>query len=248
MGADQHLDWELAKSALNWWRDAGVDVLVDDAPRDWLAPLPERVAAARPLPASTPHHAPAPAPIDPRLPETLEAFLAWRRGDAAPEAAWPGALLPPEGDLAARLMVLIDWPERDAPEVLLGGPAGKLFDAMLAAIGLDRASIHLAALAWCRPLAGRVPAESAARLAALARHHVQLAAPERLLLLGNAASRALLGADAPSVRGSLQPLNHKVGQRQAGAVASFSPRFLLERPAAKPEAWRDLQLLMRGMA
>jgi len=31
------------------------------------------------------------------------------------------------------------------------------------------------------------------------------------------------------------------------AVASFHPRFLLERPAAKAEAWKDLQLLIQGI-
>jgi uracil-DNA glycosylase len=248
MGADQRLDWELAKSALNWWRDAGVDVLVDEAPRDWLAPVSESLAVERPAPTAAPRIAPAPPPVDVKLPETLDAFIAWRLSDAAPEMSWSGARIAPEGDPAARLMVLVDCPERDAPDTLLGGPAGKLFDAMLAAIGLDRATIYLAALGWCRPLGGRIPAESSARLAALARHHVQLAGPKRLLLLGNAASRALLGADVTPMRGSLQPLNHKVGQEQAGAVASYPPRFLLERPAAKAEAWRDLQLLVRGLA
>jgi DNA polymerase len=31
------------------------------------------------------------------------------------------------------------------------------------------------------------------------------------------------------------------------AIASFHPRFLLERPAQKAEAWRDLQLLIEGL-
>ena len=31
------------------------------------------------------------------------------------------------------------------------------------------------------------------------------------------------------------------------AVASFHPRFLLERPAAKAEAWKDLQMLIEGL-
>ena len=40
MGADQNHDWaKIAASALDWWREAGVDTLVEDAPFDWLAPL-----------------------------------------------------------------------------------------------------------------------------------------------------------------------------------------------------------------
>jgi len=270
MGADQHLDWALAKSALEWWRAAGVDVLVEDAPRDWLGTVPPATnltesttpfapsevegrglgaaPAARPSTSLGANGSTVGAPLDVKLPDTLADFLAWRASDAAPEAGWGSSLHAPEGPSDAKLMILIECPERDAPEALLGGPAGVLFDRMLAAIGLDRARVHLAALAWARPLAGRMPAESTARLAALARHHVDLVAPERLLLLGNAASRAVLGADVMPMRGSLQPLNHKIGQRETGVVASFALRFLLERPAAKAEAWRDLQLVMRGLA
>jgi DNA polymerase len=31
------------------------------------------------------------------------------------------------------------------------------------------------------------------------------------------------------------------------AVASFHPRFLLEKPAYKAEAWKDLQMLIGGL-
>lgn len=245
MGADQHLDWEIAKSALDWWRAAGVDVLVEAAPRDWLAPLPTAATpAAAPLrPAPAPPPTPAP---EVKLPDTLEAFLAWRPGPAAPEAGW-GPLLPPQG-ARARLMVLIECPEREDVSRLLEGAPGALFDRMLAAIGQSRDTIHLAAIAWARPPSGRLPPESSAKLTALARHHVALAAPERLLLLGNAASRALLGADVLPSRGRLQPLNHKIAEEPASAVASFPPRLLLERPAIKAQAWRDLQMLIRGWA
>ena len=38
MGVYPQHDWTaLAASALDWWRDAGVDTLVDDLPRDWFA-------------------------------------------------------------------------------------------------------------------------------------------------------------------------------------------------------------------
>ena len=77
-----------------------------------------------------------------------------------------------------------------------------------------------------------------------------LAAPKRLLLMGNAASRAVLGADVARARGRLHGINPKGGTTAAaagtGAVASFHPRFLLERPAAKAEAWKDLQMLIEG--
>lgn len=242
MGADQNIDWRrVAASALDWWRDAGVDTLVDEAPRNWLAPPPVDLPAAAVV--SQPVVQPAKAP----LPATLADFVAWRGGAEAPEAGWPGSAMVAQGAADAGLMIVIDQPERDddAAALLLAGAAGRLFDRMLAAIGRDRDSIYLAALCVRRPIAGRIAPEIEARLGELIRHHVALVGPRRLLLLGNAPARALLGVDAARARGGLRTLNLD-GREVAGtmAAASFHPRFLLERPAAKAEAWKDLQMLI----
>lgn len=248
MGANPNIDWrQAAASAMEWWRDAGVDVLVGDEPFDWLAPEPADQVVALP----TPHHAPAatrpasaPA-VGEALPGTMAELLAWRTGALAPEAGWNAALVPATGPADADLMILIDCPERDAADSLLGGAAGRLFDRMLAAIGRSRADVHLASLCAARPAAGRLPRDKEARLAEIARHHVGLAAPKRLLVMGDAASRAILSANVIEARGRLHPFNHKA-DTQSQVVASFHPRMLLERPGLKAEAWRDLQMLMGG--
>ena len=240
MGADQHIDWNAAAaSALDWWQEAGVDTLVDEAPRDWLASVPATGAGA-----ATASAAPAPAPEKP--PATLAAFEAWRIGPAAPDAGW-GRLIAAEGNAESGLMVLVDMPEREdaASGRLLTGEAGRLFDRMLAAIGRDRQSIYLASLAAARPIAGQIAAEDVAPLAALSRQHIALVKPKRLLMLGNAVSRALLGANAAPTSANLHVLKYDGGQTEA--VASFHPRFLLQQPARKAEAWRDLQVLIGGM-
>jgi uracil-DNA glycosylase family 4 len=240
MGADQNLAWHaLAASALDWWHDAGVDTLVDDGPRDWLAPSAPVVAAPIAGPAGTIAVVP---PTE--MPVLLADFLNWRAGPAVPEASWGGVAFAATGPVNAELMVLVDCPERDDGETLLSGPAGRLFDRMLAAIGLAREAIHLTSVCAKRPTAGRVHQEVEAQLAAIAQHHVGLVGPKRLLVLGNAASRAILGTDLSNARGRLHTFNHKTGK--TGTVASFHPRFLLEKPAAKAEAWRDLQMLMRN--
>lgn len=240
MGADQHLDWmSSVGSALDWWQEAGVDTLVDDDPRDWLAPLP--VAAPVSLAAE------ATAPVA-AMPDTLADFIAWRMGDMVPEVDWRGISIAASGPPDARIMVLVDCPDKEDGDAgtLLSGAAGQLFDRMLAAIGLDRSAVHLAAVCARRPVAGRMPRETEARLSEISRHHIGLVAPERLLLLGNAASRAILGAEMPTTRGSLHGFKHKTGK--TGVVASFHPRFLLEKPVAKAEAWKDLQLLMGNLS
>ena len=240
MGADQHFDWlGTAASALDWWQEAGGDCIVDDVPRDWFA-------AAEPA-RGAPVSAGPPVVPDTELADDIAAFLAWRTSPDAPEATWHGPALPATGPMDARIMVLVDCPDPDDAQggQLLGGATGRLFDRMLAAIGLTRADIHLAAVATKRPIAGRMPHEIEARLGSIARHHAALAAPARLLCLGNAASRAILGTEMPANRGHLHGFNHKAGH--IGVVASFHPRLLIQRPALKAEAWKDLQMLMGDM-
>lgn len=246
MGVEQLQDWRAtAATTLDWWIEAGVDTLVDELPRDWLAPL---VAAPKPDPTPMAVAAvAADALAQAALPATLEAFLPWRLGDATPEARWSRVRLGPVGDAAAaELLVLTDMPEEgDAVRGnLLSGVEGRLLDRMLAAIGASRDGVLLASVCTARPLAGRVPAGSVAELETLARHLIELVRPRRMLLLGQAATRALLRSDGPEVRGCLQHVNH--GDIGCGVVATYHPRVLLERPACKADAWRDLQLLIEG--
>lgn len=242
MGADQNLDWaRAAASALEWWHDAGADVFVADDPFDWLgaeqgeqAALPSsETAAGAQVPASLPAGG---------LPDAWEAFQAWRVSQHAPESGWGVPVVGSSGPIDSDLMILVDCPEREERESLLGGAAGRLFDRMLAAIGRSRADVHLASICTARPVAGRLPRELELQLGEIARHHVGLAAPRRLLVMGDAASRAILTANVMEARGRLQSLNHN-GGKVTEVVASFHPRMLLERPALKAEAWRDLQML-----
>jgi DNA polymerase len=69
------------------------------------------------------------------------------------------------------------------------------------------------------------------------RHHITLVRPKRLLLLGDAPARALIGQPLAIARGKV----HRI--ETVPAVATFHPRFLLARPADKALAWRDLLLL-----
>lgn len=241
MGIEGAIDWrEATASALAWWQEAGVNIVVDDLPRDWTArenSAPAKHEIVQPS-ATVEEEAP--------LPATLEAFIDWRFGGAAPEMAWGEPVVHVAGDPAAPLMIMTDLPESGDCSLgtLLSGDAGRLFDRMLAAIEHDRASIYLVSLCIARPVTGLVPRDSEGKLGELARHHVALAAPKRLLLLGQTVSRAILGADGAAWRGRLQPVNYQGGQSHA--VATYHPRFLLTKPAMKADAWKDLQLLIGG--
>ncbi|MFZ5746269.1 MAG: uracil-DNA glycosylase family protein [Pseudomonadota bacterium] len=240
MGVEPKHDWQQAmQSALSWWRDAGVDALVDDDPRNWMAP-------PRPV-AGTVATGPAAASAVPAaLPPSFDAFVEWRMGPQAPEAGWHAPRIAPAGPIHPGWMVLVDMPENDdsAAGMLLSGAPGRLFDNMLAAIGESRASIHLASLATARPATGRVPPEQLDALAEIALRHIALVAPRRVLVLGMAASR-VFGATGDSVeRGRLRAINHSGGQ--SAAILSYGPGFLLDHPTAKADAWKHLQLLLTG--
>ena len=227
-----------AISALGWWLKAGVDTLVDEAPRNWLRPAPAREADAAPA---------APAPAEPdTLPATIAAMHA-RLADPALVAGAIGRPLAPIGDTAAGLMILADMPEAEdaAAGQLLSGDAGRLLDRMLGAIGRDRASAYIATLAPARPAVGRIAPAIAPELARLALHHVALAQPRMLLLLGDAPARAILGLGLAESRGHIHEVNHR--NATFGVVATFPPRFLLREQGAKAQAWQDLRLLLGGL-
>jgi DNA polymerase len=227
-----------ALSALQWWSDAGVDVMVDETPRDWLRPK-SRAAPAPVIPAGEPEEV---------LPDQLELFRGYLRDSSKLPFASPTARrVCPAGDPAAGLMILTDMPAAEDcnANTLLSGETGRLFDRMLAAIGRDRDSIYLASLSCLRSPDGRFTNEAATQCATLARHHIGLAAPKALLLLGDAVSKALLGIGMAQARGRWHEIATHSGPIKA--IVTLPPSYLLNQRAAKAHAWADLQMLMEGL-
>jgi DNA polymerase len=231
------IDLAGAASVLQWWQDAGVDVLVDEAARDWL----------RPKAKAPPVAAPAPSAAD-TLPGQLDLFQAYLRDDATLPFASPSARrVCPSGDPTAGLMIVTDMPAAEdcSTGTLLSGDVGKLFDRMLAAIGRDRNSIYLTSLSCLRSPDGRFTSEAAQRCATLARHHIGLAAPRALLLFGDAPAKALIGMGMAQARGRWHEVATHSGPIRT--IVTLPPSYLLSQPAAKAHAWVDLLLLMEGL-
>jgi DNA polymerase len=241
-GSDQ--DWPgAAESALSWWTEAGVDTLVDEAPRDWLKPRAAASAAAPGLAAAM--AAVAVETPDEALPGQLDLFQAWlASSDRLAFAAPSVPRICPAGDPASGLMILADMPtgEDCAAGTLISGEPGRLFERMLAAIGRDRDSVYLAALSCIRSPSGQLNSESMKSCAALARHHIGLAAPRAVLLFGDSCAKALLGLSVPQARGRWHELATHAGPVKA--LATIAPRQLLESPRLKALAWADLQMLI----
>jgi uracil-DNA glycosylase len=229
-----------AASALKWWQDAGVDTIVGETPRDWLA-----APVAKPAIVAQERAAAPTAPAAP-LPDTLDAFQGWLLdGELSLPAATSGRV-GPAGDPASGLMVMIDMPSAEdvAAGALLSGEAGELFDRMMGAIGLDRDRLYLASLSPARTVTGMFDAAAAKRAAELGRHHVGLVRPQALLLFGDACARALLGAPVAQARGKWHELATRAGN--ISTLVTIRPEKLVSQPGLKKLAWEDLQLLREG--
>ena len=235
-----------AASVLQWWADAGVDTLIDEAPRDWLR-VKNKAPPASPDIAAPDSCAPAPAPVD-VLPGQLELFRGYLRDDETlPFASPTSRRVCPAGDPTAGLMIMADMPAAEdcGTGTLLSGEVGRLFDRMLAAIGRDRGSIYLASLSCLRSPDGRFTSGAAKDCARLALHHIGLASPKALLLFGDACAKALLGLPMAQARGRWHEVVTHAGPIRT--IVTLPPSYLLAQPSAKALAWADLQLLMEGL-
>ena len=218
----------------------GVDTLIDEAPTPWLGRA--AVKAVAKSASAQPREAP---PMAPTIPSTLAEFKHWfMTTESVSELGSPARRIAPAGDENADVMVLIDMPEVSDQPTLLSGDAGLLFDKMLAALGLNRASIYLASVTPARPPSGMIDEAAMSKLSEIALHHVKLIAPKSLWLLGRAPSRAITGLSEIEARGRLHKINHDGGT--INAMASLHPRNLLLNPGRKASVWADMLMLFKG--
>jgi DNA polymerase len=153
------------------------------------------------------------------------------------------------GPRPARWMLVGEAPgeqedERGEPFV---GPAGRLLDQMLAAIGVDRPTdAFIANVLKCRPPGNRNPqAEEVARCEPYLLRQVELLRPTLVVALGRFAAQSLLGTD-----GSIASLRGRVHRLRAGGlevplVVTYHPAYLLRTLPDKSKTWADLRLARR---
>ncbi|HUE78505.1 MAG TPA: uracil-DNA glycosylase [Sphingomicrobium sp.] len=231
MGREGHrISATEAASTLGWWLEAGVDGAVAERPRNWLERKTEPSNVREPSPQA----------VSQAL-ETLHLFRDWLGTAPSLPLGGPGARrVLPQGQEAAPVMLIAEMPgQEDAAEGKpIGGEAWLLMTRMLAAIDIRAEDAYSASLSCFHAPGAKMDAGELAECADIARQHIVLAKPKRLLLLGDAPARALLGKSLAAARGHV----HKIeGVR---AVATFHPRTLMNQPSNKALAWRDLLLLM----
>jgi uracil-DNA glycosylase family 4 len=152
------------------------------------------------------------------------------------------------GDVNAEWLFVGEAPGAD--EDRLGEPfvgqAGKLLDAMLAAIGLKRGeNVYIANVLKSRPPRNRDPRpeEVAACLPYLERQ-IDLIRPRLIMAMGRFAVQSLLVTDASISR--LRGTVHRY--RGVPMLVTYHPAYLLRNPADKAKSWEDLVLARDTMA
>ena len=163
--------------------------------------------------------------------------------------------VPGVGDEQADWLFIGEGPgaEEDARGEPFVGQAGRLLDAMLAAIDLARDdNVYIANAVKCRPPGNRTP--EAAEMAACwpyLKRQIALVRPKVIVLLGKAAVHAVLGEDGSlaSMRG--KTLSYRDGDSEVPVVVTYHPAYLLRNLPDKAKAWEDLcraRRVMRGLA
>ena len=259
------LDAGTALALLEWQAEMGADEAVLDAPVDRFELAPR---VGTPAPAPAPPAAPVPSPPVLRLEpedgdlaarvaqaEALAAGAGTLEALAAVQEAFDGIELKKgarnfcfaDGNPAARVLILGEAPgdEEDRQGRPFVGRAGQLLDRMFDAIGLSRRAVDAEralyitnVLTW-RPPGNRDPQpDEIAMSLPFLRRHVELAAPDLIVLMGNIACDAAIGR-----RGILRLRGTWVQAFGRPALPMTHPAYLLRNPPAKREAWADLLAL-----
>lgn len=226
---------ESIAAAQAWWREAGVDLAFHDEPQGWLAEDAPVVTAVAVAEKPT-------APPKPRLggdpagrPQDLATFQRWWLEEPSLD---PGGLNPriaPRGEAGAELMLLVPMPEADDSETLLSGPEGRLLVSLATAMGLTPDQVYVAAA-----LPRRTPVPDWERLSAdglgeILLHHIRLADPKRLIVLGTRIL-PLLGHDPAQAAPAVSEL--AIHGAAVPMLTSYAPERLLANARQRAGLWR----------
>lgn len=249
------LGYHAAKAALEWQVELGATEAIGDAPVNRYAASATASAPVRRAVAPAPAIAAVAEAVASADPVSEARAAAARASDlaalAAAVAAFPHCELKrgarntvfADGTPGARVMIIGEAPgrEEDIAGLPFVGRAGQMLDRMFAAIGLSRrgegaAALYIANMLPWRPPQNRDPTpEEIAMLLPFVARHVELAAPQLLVLMGNIACHGLLER-----RGITRLRGQWTEALGLPALPMFHPAYLLRTPSAKRQAWDDL--------
>ncbi|WP_132807410.1 uracil-DNA glycosylase [Tepidamorphus gemmatus] len=271
MAGGREEDRRAALALLAWQLAAGVDEVVGNLPVNRLesaASIRGRPPATpRPMPSSaTARSAPAPAAAAAQQGPSEAVMAARARAREAETleqlrdilAGFDGCALRltarnlcfADGNPQARIMFVGEAPgqEEDIQGAPFVGPAGKLLDRMLAAIGLDRTSVYITNVVYWRPPGNRTPTPQETQICRpFVERQIELADPDVLVLLGNASASVLLDRKEGILRLRGKWFDFDTGRRTIPAMPTLHPAYLLRQPGQKRLAWRDFLAIRKAL-
>jgi uracil-DNA glycosylase family 4 len=257
-----------ALAALEWYRAAGVDIAVGEAPVDRFAASAAtarrpsavpvaRAAELRAVDAERPQQIVANS--DPSETRALAATASTLDELRAVMDAYDGCVLKKratqlcfaDGNPEAEIMLVGEGPGADEDRIgkPFVGRAGQLLDRMLGAIGLDRTKVYIANMVPWRPPGNREPTpEELALCAPFLYRQIELVAPKILVTLGNVPTQALFETKAGITRMRGQWRDLTINGLTIPTLPTLHPAYLLRQPAAKAQAWKDMLALKAAIA
>lgn len=150
------------------------------------------------------------------------------------------------GNPNARLMFIGEAPgaDEDRKGEPFVGRAGQLLTQMIGAMGLERKDVYIANIIKCRPPGNRNPEPGEVdQCEPYLKRQIAAIKPEAICALGAVAAQTLLRTNEPisRMRGEFREYEG------AQLLPTFHPAYLLRNPAAKKDAWQDLQMVMRKL-
>jgi len=245
------LDYHTARALLEWQIELGATEAMLDAPVNRYE-VPDKPIRAKPAVAAE-GVAPQAPKVDPiqaardlaarandldSLRQAMESFelCDLKRGARS--------LVFSDGNPAARIMIIGEAPGRDEDRAgkPFVGRAGHLLDRMFDGIDMGRSaslsakSIYITNVLPWRPPQNRDPkAHEIAMMVPFLQRHVEIVAPEIIVVMGNIACEAVLG------KRSITRLRGQWHQAFGKPVLPMChPAYLLRQSHAKRDAWADL--------
>jgi uracil-DNA glycosylase family 4 len=246
-----------------FWPEQVPEAAEDLVEEPALATLAEQAEPDIGMPPMAPVRAPPPAPavrppVQVREPVTAREPVAglqdmdWEALQHA-LAEWQGTGTPVfgVGDLQPDWLLVGEAPDESAVEQgePFVGPAGKLLDNMLAAVGASRRSKAYITnvLKFCPPGNRNPEPEELAASEPFLRRQVELLRPRVILAMGRFSVQTLLQTSEPI--GRLRGRVHRYAD--VPVVVTYHPAYLLRNLPDKAKAWADLllaQSVIRGSA
>lgn len=157
-----------------------------------------------------------------------------------------------DGDPQARLIFVGEAPgaDEDRQGLPFVGAAGQLLNRMLGAINWQREQCYITNILNWRPPGNRAPTlEEIAICQPFVERQIAIIKPDVVVLLGGIAAKSLLNEKQgiTRLRGKWRQLEIAGLPSPVDVMPTFHPAYLLRQPAAKREAWQDLQAIEKRL-